>query len=299
MITHACARVPWAATRSHVLSCLAPSDPRVQASVMRGCLRCPRRPACRMSPLDESFACWPMCVRHTAQTGAAQAEPVPEGFDSGWDASQLATIQYPLKFELAAKFMKEHPSLSTGMSIEDQLMFYGLHQVACRLLCATLLPRPRAPSRGLVSVARRRLLSGRPRLRGRGTISARRCLSLTDSVAATASNVGPVRHTEPASVEPRRTCQVGRLETGLGTRLVRVLCNLPASAHWCTGVWCDVARVVPGVCACAELARALRVTGVACNSWATRARLKPCSCTLGRSKKNAGTGPSGTALPRI
>ena len=54
----------------------------------------------------------------------------PEGFDSGWDAVQLATIQYPLKFELAAKFMSLHPSLSTSMSIEDQLMFYGLHQQA-------------------------------------------------------------------------------------------------------------------------------------------------------------------------
>ena len=47
----------------------------------------------------------------------------------------LATIQYPLKFELAAKFMATHPSISSSMSIEDQLMFYGLHQQATEGPC--------------------------------------------------------------------------------------------------------------------------------------------------------------------
>jgi len=66
--------------------------------------------------------------------------PAPDGFSSGWDAVQLAAIEYPLKFELAAKFMASHPSLSTSMSIEDQLMFYGLHQQATLGPCN--IPRP-------------------------------------------------------------------------------------------------------------------------------------------------------------
>jgi acyl-CoA-binding protein len=62
---------------------------------------------------------------------AVPPDTVPaEGFDGEWDAVTLSTIQYPLKFELAAKFMATHPTLATSMSIEDQLMFYGLHQQA-------------------------------------------------------------------------------------------------------------------------------------------------------------------------
>lgn len=72
-----------------------------------------------------------------------------EGFDSGWDAMALATIQYPLKFELAARFMATHPSLSTSLSIEDQLMFYGLHQVGAVLRCRV----PRHPREAHVARA--------------------------------------------------------------------------------------------------------------------------------------------------
>jgi len=89
------------------------------------------------------FVTWPTRspVGHWGERGdMEEAEPAPDGFSSRWDAVQLAAIEYPLKFELAAKFMASHPSLSTSMSIEDQLMFYGLHQQATLGPCN--IPRP-------------------------------------------------------------------------------------------------------------------------------------------------------------
>ena len=58
-----------------------------------------------------------------------------DGFDSGWEALAVATIQYPRKFELAAKFMATHPTLQASLSIEDKLMFYGLEQQATVGVC--------------------------------------------------------------------------------------------------------------------------------------------------------------------
>mmetsp|Transcript_6839 Transcript_6839/g.24013 ORF Transcript_6839/g.24013 Transcript_6839/m.24013 type:complete len:96 (+) Transcript_6839:72-359(+) len=64
----------------------------------------------------------------------------PEDLVQDADASVLSTIQYPHKFELAAKFYERSSDVLTSLHVDDQLLLYSLHQQASVGPCNTPSP---------------------------------------------------------------------------------------------------------------------------------------------------------------